>query len=115
MENICREVGYEIEMVELPWAALVAPLSQGVGQRLVVGEDHEVQCFQHMIEMPDSFVDSEQLSVVGALFLLRRTHFLREETFQDGGLPGAAGKPGGQQIGLAAGVSPYPRPCSRGM
>jgi len=79
MTDICRELGYEIERVKLPCAALVASLAEGVGQRLVVGEDYEVPCFQHMTEMLDSLVDSQQLSVVGAIFLLRRTHFPREE------------------------------------
>ena len=79
MTDICRELGYEIEMVKLSWAALVASLAEGVGQRLVVGEDHEVPCFQHMTEMLDSLVDSQQLSFIGAIFLLRRTHFLGEE------------------------------------
>jgi hypothetical protein len=66
-------------MVKLPWAALVASLAEGVGQRLVVGEDHEVPRFQHMTEMLDILVDSQQLSIVGAICLLRCTHFLREE------------------------------------
>jgi len=79
MTDICRELGYEIEMVKLLWAALVASLAEGVGQRLVIGEDHEVPCFQHTTEMRDSLVDSQQVSVVDAIFLLRRTHFLREE------------------------------------
>jgi len=65
-------------MVKLPWAALVASMAEGVGQRLVVGEDHEVPCFQHMTEMLNSLVDSQQLSVIGAIFLLRCTQFLRE-------------------------------------
>ena len=79
MTDICRELGYKIEIVKLPWAALVASLAEGVGQRLVVGEGQEVPCFKHMTEMLDSLVDSQQLSVVGAIFLLRCTHFLGEE------------------------------------
>jgi len=67
MTDICRELGYKIEIVKLPWAALVASLAEGVGQRLVVGEGQEVPCFKHMTEMLDSLVDSQQLSVVGAI------------------------------------------------
>ena len=66
-------------MVKLPWGALVALLAESVGQRLVVGEDHKVLCFEHVSEMLHSLVDSQQLSVVGTIFLLRRAHFLQKE------------------------------------
>ena len=35
-------------MVKLAGAALVALLAESGGQRFVVGEDHEVPCFQHV-------------------------------------------------------------------
>jgi len=78
MTNICRELGYEIEIVKLPWAALVASMAEGVGQRLLVGEDHVVSCIHHMTEMRDSLEESQQISFAGAISLLHRTH-LREE------------------------------------
>jgi len=36
-------------------------------------------------------------------------------TFEDGGLSGATGKPGGQQLGLAEAASPCPRSSRREM
>ena len=37
MPDIRRELRYKVEMVELPWAALVALLAESVGQWLVFG------------------------------------------------------------------------------
>jgi hypothetical protein len=50
-------------MVELPWAALVALLAEGLGQRLVVGLDHEMSFLQHVSEVFYSLENSKQSSV----------------------------------------------------
>jgi hypothetical protein len=50
----------------------------------VVRED-EVTRFQHVAEMLHGFVDGQQLTVVGAVLLLRRVEFLLKE---GEGLPG---------------------------
>ena len=43
----------------------------------MVGLDHQVSCLQHVSEVFYSLVNSQNFSVLGAIFLLRRTHFLR--------------------------------------
>ena len=78
MPDIRRDLRYIVEVVELPWSALVALLAEGLGQWLVVGADHEVSCLQHVSEVFYSIVKSQQFSVIGGIFLLRRTHFLRK-------------------------------------
>jgi hypothetical protein len=64
------ELGYEIEVVELQRREFVRLLLEGVGDGLMVSEDGEVARFQHVTEMLHGLVDSQQLSIVGALFLL---------------------------------------------
>jgi hypothetical protein len=66
-------------MFELPWGAFVPLLLEGVGDGLVVGEDGEVASFQQMAEILYGLVDGKQLAIVGAVFLLGRNEFLREE------------------------------------
>jgi hypothetical protein len=60
-------------------------LLEGVDYSLVVGGDGKVLCLQHVAEMFHGFVDSQQFSVVGAVFLLCRVKFLGKESK---GLPG---------------------------
>jgi hypothetical protein len=45
----------------------------------VIGENGEVARFQHMSEMLHGLVDGQQLSVVGAVFLLSSAKFPGEE------------------------------------
>jgi len=78
MPDVRRELWYKVEMVELPWAALVALLAEGLGQRLVVGLDHEMSFLQHVSEVFYSLENSKQSSVRHYI-LLWRTHFLRKE------------------------------------
>jgi hypothetical protein len=63
---------------ELPGGALVALLAESVGQRLVVREDHDVLSFQHVPEVLHGLIDSQQLSVTGAVLLLRHFHFFEK-------------------------------------
>jgi hypothetical protein len=49
---------------------------KGKGKELMVREDSEVASFQHVVEMHDCLVDSEQLSIVCAVFLLRWVELL---------------------------------------
>ena len=42
----------------------------------MVGEDNDVPCFQHVSEMFYGLVNSQQLSFIGAIILLRRVHIL---------------------------------------
>jgi hypothetical protein len=51
----------------------------------VVGEDNEVMCFQHVVEMLYGLVDGQQLTVVCSVFLLGRVEFLGKESE---GMPG---------------------------
>jgi hypothetical protein len=45
----------------------------------MVSEDDEVTRFQHVAEMLHGLIDSQQLPIVGAVFLLCRVEFLGEE------------------------------------
>ena len=78
MPDVRRELRYEVEMVELPFAAHVALLSECLGQRLVVRVDHELSCLLHVSEVFYSLVNSQQFSAIGPIFLLCRAHFLRK-------------------------------------
>jgi hypothetical protein len=69
MPYVGRELGDEVEMVELPWRALVPFLLESEGNGLMVREDGKVASFQHVAEMHDGLVDSQQLSIVCAVFL----------------------------------------------
>jgi hypothetical protein len=42
----------------------------------VVREDDDVKWFQHVAEMLYNFVEGQQLTIVGAVLLLRRVEFL---------------------------------------
>jgi hypothetical protein len=77
--DVCRELRYEVEFVKLPGAALVRLLVETVSQRLVVGEVHEVPCFQYVSKVLHSPIDGKQFSIVRTVLLLRRVHFLRNE------------------------------------
>ena len=78
MADVCRELRYEVEVIKLPGAALIAFLAESVGQWLVVGEDHEVPSFQHDSEVLYSLVDGQQLSVVGAILLCAVLNFFEK-------------------------------------
>jgi hypothetical protein len=56
---ISCELGNEVQMVKLPWLAFVPLLLEGIRDGLVVGEDDEVTCFQHMAEILYGFVDGQ--------------------------------------------------------
>ena len=62
-----------VQVVELPWRALVPLLVEGVYEGFVVREDYEVSGFQHLVEVFHGLVDRQQLPVVGVILLLRRT------------------------------------------
>jgi hypothetical protein len=83
MSYVGSELGYENE--ELPRRALVPFLLEGVGDGLMVSEDDEVAHFQHVAVMLHGLVDSQQLSIAGAVFLLCWVELLGEECE---GLPG---------------------------
>ena len=48
----------------------------------MVGVDHEMSCLQHVSEVFYSLVNSQQFFVIGPIFLLRRTHFLRQKGYR---------------------------------
>jgi hypothetical protein len=52
---------------------------KGVGDGLMVSEDGEVARFQHVAEMIHGPVDCQQLSIIGAVFLLGRVELLVEK------------------------------------
>jgi hypothetical protein len=52
---------------------------EGEDERLVVCHDGEVSGFQHVAEVLHSLVDSQELSVVGTVFLLCRAELLGKE------------------------------------
>jgi hypothetical protein len=86
---IGSELGYEIEMDELPLSTFFPLLLQSVGDGLIVGEYNEVARFQHVTEMRHGLADGQQLSVICAVFLLNRAEFLGEGE----GLPGVLARP----------------------
>jgi hypothetical protein len=75
MMYVSRKLGHKVEMLKLPRWASVPLLVEGVGDRLMVGEDDEVARFQHVIEMVYGLVNDQQLAVVCAVFLLGRIEF----------------------------------------
>jgi hypothetical protein len=84
------ELSNEIQMAELPRWAFVPFLLEGVGDGLMVSEDEdEVARFQHVAEMLHGLVDSEQLPILGAAFLLCQVELLGEECE---GMPGVVDK-----------------------
>jgi hypothetical protein len=87
MPYVPRELGYEIDVVELLRWASVLFLLEGVGDGFMVSEDDELARFQHVAEMLLALVDSQQPSIVGALFPLGRVQLLGDECK---GLPGVA-------------------------
>jgi hypothetical protein len=74
-----------MEVVELLQWAFVLILLEVVDDRLAVSEDDEVACFQHEADMFHALIDSQQVVIVGAVFLLGWVTILGEECK---GLPG---------------------------
>jgi hypothetical protein len=59
--------------------AFILFLLEGVYERLMVSEDREVTCFQHVAEVPDGLVDGQKFSVVRAVLPLGGVELPREE------------------------------------
>jgi hypothetical protein len=77
--NICRKLGDAIQVVKLLMRAVVPLLLEGECWRLVVRQDGEVTGLQDVAKMSNSPVYRQELPVVCAVFLLRRTELPGEE------------------------------------
>jgi hypothetical protein len=75
MSYIGGELSDEMKVIELPRLAFVPLLLEGVGNRLMVSEDHEVTRFQHVAKM----LHGQKLPIVGAVCFLCRVELLGEE------------------------------------
>ena len=77
--NIRCKLGNVIQVVKLPWRTFVFLLLEGEGSWLMVHQDGEMMSFQHVAEVSHSLIDRQELPVISAVFLLRRTELSGEE------------------------------------
>jgi hypothetical protein len=70
MSQVGGELGDKVQMVELSRGASVSFLLESVGKRLMIREYGEMTCFQHVAKVAHSLVDSQEFSVIRAVFLL---------------------------------------------
>jgi hypothetical protein len=61
-------LGCKVEIITLPGRAFIPLLLEVIGDRLIVGEDDEMACFQHVAEMLYGLVYGQQLVVLCAIF-----------------------------------------------
>jgi hypothetical protein len=69
-------LGNEVDLDGLLWSALVSFLLEVEGNGLMVREDGKVASFQHLAEMLDGLVDSQQLSIYVLYFCWAGFSFL---------------------------------------
>jgi hypothetical protein len=66
-------------VIELSRRTFVPLLLEGIGNRLMISDDDEVTRFQHVLLMLHGLVDTQQLPILSAVFLLSWVELLGEE------------------------------------